>query len=310
MLFVPTLIGASLVIFAIMRIIPGDVALMILMGEGGEQSATQDALAMLRAKLGTDKPLYEQYGRWMWGLISLNPGNSYWTDEPITKEMQKRFPLTLQLVVLAILFSIMISIPIGVLSALKQDTWVDYVFRVVSILGVAMPTFWTGTLVILFLVLWFRWMPPLGYVDIWKDPFKNLQQIIFPVIVMGYYLTAVNSRMTRSCMLEVMREDYIRTARAKGLREMVVVMRHALKNAVLPLFTLISIEFGHMLGGSVIMETVFTLPGMGRNLVDSIFHRDYPMVQSIIVLLVFIFLFINLAVDLAYAWLDPRIRYA
>jgi len=218
-------------------------------------------------------------------------------------------PLTIELALLAIVLSLLVALITGILSAVHQDTWVDYLFRVVSIAGLSIPNFWLGTLIILALSQVFLWTPPLGYVEFFEDAWTNLQQIIWPALALGYSLAAVTSRMTRSAMLEVLRQDYIKTAWAKGLAGQAVVLRHALRNALLPMITLSSIQLGHLLGGTVIMETIFTLPGVGRYLVDGIFHRDYPVTQTIVVMMGFIFVCINLVVDLFYAWLDPRIRY-
>lgn len=308
LLLLPILIGVSLVVFGLMRILPGDIALMVLAG-GGEGSITEEKLATTRKQLGLDKPLYAQYVEWTTGLLRLDPGKSYWTGRPIIDELRERFPVSMELAFLALGVSMLIGITIGVFSALFQDTWVDYVFRVVSIGGLSIPNFWLGTLIILFLVLWFNWMPPLGYVYLWEDPLKNLQQVAWPAAALGYSMSAITSRMTRSQMLEVLREDYVRTARAKGLQERVVVIRHALRNALLPVITISGTQFGHLLGGTVIMETIFSMPGMGLTLVTSIQFRDYPMVQDIVVIMAFVFAGLNLFVDLMYGVLDPRIRY-
>ncbi len=305
---VPILIGVSLVIFGIMRIIPGDIALMVLAG-GGEGSITPEKLATTRKQLGLDKPLYVQYVEWTTGLLRLELGKSYWTGRPILHDLKERFPVSIELAFLALCFSIIIGIIIGILSALFQDTWVDYLLRVVSIAGLSIPNFWLGTLIILFMVLWFNWMPPLGYVYLWEDPLKNLQQVVWPALAIGFAMVAITSRMTRSQMLEVLREDYIRTARAKGLQEKVVVTRHALRNALLPVVTICGSQFGHMLGGTVIAETIFSMPGMGLMLVTSVQQRDYPIVQDIVMIMAIIFAFLNLGVDLLYGVLDPRIRY-
>lgn len=304
----PILIGVSIVVFVIMRMIPGDIATMILMGSG-EGGASREAIEALRERLGLNQPLHMQYLTWVSGLIRLDAGNSLWSDKPVFQELLQRLPLTLQLSAMAIVVSLVIALPVGILSALRQDTWVDYVGRVVSIGGLALPTFWVGTLTILFLTLWFDWSPPLGYVNFVDDPLVNMQQLIWPALVLGYYLSAVVSRMTRSAMLEVLREDYIRTAWAKGLGLWPITTRHAMRNAVLPVITISAIQLGHLLGGTVIMETIFTLPGIGRYLVDAIFHRDYPVVQTIIVMMGVLFVLLNLIVDLFYGWLDPRIRY-
>jgi peptide/nickel transport system permease protein len=309
LMLIPMLIGVSLVVFVIMRLIPGDIASIILMGPTGESGADPKALAELRHKLGLDRPLPLQYLSWVAGLVRLDAGNSLWSDRPVFMEILERLPLTLELSLLAIVLSLVVALLTGILSAVRQDTWVDYLFRVVSIAGLSIPNFWLGTLIILFLSLVFFWTPPLGYVDLFEDPWTNLQQILWPALALGYNLSAVTSRMTRSAMLEVLRQDYIKTAWAKGLAERTVVLRHALKNALLPVITLSSIQLGTLLGGTVIMETIFTLPGVGRYLVDAIFHRDYPVTQTIVVMTGIVFVCLNLVVDVLYAWLDPRIRY-
>ncbi|MFH1484596.1 MAG: ABC transporter permease [Chloroflexota bacterium] len=309
LMLLPVLLGVSILIFLIMRVIPGDPAIMILAG-GGQGGFTEEELQDLRHKLGTDRPLHEQYLSWVLGLLRLDVGNSLVTARPVLADIAQRIPVTAEFAILTVIISLTISLPIGVLSAARQDTWVDYIFRVVSVAGLSMPIFWTGTLVILFLVLMFRWMPPVIFAGLLVDPFENLSQMIWPCMVMGYYFSAVVSRMTRSCMLEVLRQDYIRTARAKGLVEQLVLIRHALKNAILPVVTIVGVQFGILMGGSVLMETIFVLPGMGSHLVESIILRDYPVVQTIILLIAAMFVLINLAIDVFYAWLDPRIRYA
>jgi peptide/nickel transport system permease protein len=309
LMLIPMLIGVSLVVFVLMRLIPGDVASLILMGPSGESGANPKALAELRHKLGLDRPLPMQYLTWIAGLARLDAGNSLWSDRPVFTEILERLPLTLEMALLAIMLSLGVALITGMLSALRQDTWVDYLFRVISIAGLSIPNFWLSTLIILVLSLVFFWTPPLGYVDFFEDPWANLPQIFWPALALGYALSAVTSRMTRSAMLEVLRQDYNRPARAKGLSGHVVVIRHALKNALLPVITLSAIQLGNLLGGTVIMETIFTLPGVGRYLVDAIFHRDYPVTQTIVVMMGTIFVCLNLLVDLLYAWLDPRIRY-
>ncbi|MFH1486382.1 MAG: ABC transporter permease, partial [Chloroflexota bacterium] len=230
LMFVPSVIGVSLIIFAILRVIPGDVA-MVILGAGGEGQITEEALQDLREELGLNRPLHVQYIDWAVGLVRLDAGDSLYTGKPVFEEIARRFPLTLQLAAMTTVLALLIAIPLGVVMALGQDTWVDYVFRVVAIGGIAMPSFWVGTLIILFMVLWFHWMPPLGFAGLFDDPSKNMQQLIWPALALGYYNAAITGRMTRSCMLEVQRQDYIRTAWSKGLRERVVVLRHALKNA-------------------------------------------------------------------------------
>jgi peptide/nickel transport system permease protein len=227
----------------------------------------------------------------------------------VLEELKIRFPLTLEIAIAATIVSTIIALPLGTLAAIRQDTWVDYVVRVISIGGLAIPAFWTGILIILFLVLYFEWAPPLEFVPITQDPWENFKQLIWPILSVGYRYAAVTTRMTRSTVLEVMREDYIRTAWAKGLRERVVVVKHTLKNAVLPVITIIGTEFAFLIGGLVVTETVFTLNGVGSFVVDAIAHRDIPVVQSLVLLIAFSFVFVNLVIDLLYAWLDPRISY-
>jgi len=307
LLIVPTLLGAASLVFVIMRVIPGDVALLVLGGDMGNIDPKQ--LAAMRRQLGLDQPLLAQFGTWLWGVLRFDFGTSLWTGQPVLEELLIRLPLSLQLAAMATLVSVLIAIPFGMLAAVRQDTWVDYVIRVVSIGGLAIPSFWVGILCILFLVIYFGWGPPLEYTPPWVDPWANLQQMIWPVLTVGYRYAAVTTRMTRSTLLEVMREDYIRTAWAKGLAEQAIVIRHALKNAMLPVITLIGTEFAFLIGGLVVTETVFTLNGVGRFVVDAVAHRDYPVVQALVFLIALSFVLVNLLVDLTYAWFDPRIRY-
>ncbi len=308
LLMVPTLVGAATLVFVIMRVIPGDVALLIF---GGDQAGHIDPkqLTAMRQRLGLDEPLLVQYGTWLWGLLRFDFGTSLWTGQPVIEELLIRLPLSLELALLATLVSVIIAIPLGMLAAVRQDTWVDYVIRIVSIGGLAIPGFWVGILTILTLVIFFGWGPPLEFTPPWVDPWANLSIMIWPVLTVGYRYSAVTTRMTRSTVLEVLREDYIRTAWAKGLRERAVVIRHALKNAMLPVITLIGTEFAFLIGGLVVTETVFTLNGIGRFVVDAVAHRDYPVVQALVFLIASGFVIINLLVDLTYAWFDPRIRY-
>ncbi|HEX6210864.1 MAG TPA: ABC transporter permease, partial [Methylomirabilota bacterium] len=284
------------------------VALMILGGDDGGQIDPQQ-VAAVRQQLGLDRPLIVQFGTWLWGVVRFDFGNSLWTGQPIIHELAIRLPLSLQLALMATFVSVLIAIPLGTLAAVRQDTWVDYVVRVISIGGLAIPSFWIGILCILFLVIYFGWGPPLEFTPPWVDPWVNLQMMIWPVVTVGYRYAAVTTRMTRSTVLEVLREDYIRTAWAKGLRERVVVLRHALKNSMLPVITLIGTEFAFLIGGLVVTETVFTLNGIGRFVVEAVAHRDYPVVQALVFLIAFSFVMVNLLVDLTYAWFDPRIRY-
>jgi peptide/nickel transport system permease protein len=308
LLVIPTLLGVASVVFLIMRVIPGDVALLILGGDdGGRIDRAQ--LAAMHRQLGLDQPLLVQFGHWLWGVLHFDFGNSLWTGRPVVEELLVRLPLSLELAVLATFVSVLLAIPLGVVAAIRQDTWVDYVVRVVSIGGLAIPSFWVGILIILLLVIYFGWGPPLEYTLPWVDPRANFQQMVWPVVTVGYRYAAVTTRMTRSTLLEVLRDDYIRTAWAKGLAERAVVFRHALKNAMLPVITLIGTEFAFLIGGLVVTETVFTLNGVGRFVVDAVAHRDYPVVQALVFVTALGFVVVNLLIDLTYAWLDPRIRY-
>jgi peptide/nickel transport system permease protein len=309
LLMIPTLLGAALVVFILMHVVPGDIAMLILgAGEqGGDVNLTE--LDRVRHKLGLDRPLYEQFFAWVWGIARLDFGTSLWTGAPVLEELRIRLPLTLEVALFATLISTLIAIPLGTLAAIRQDTWIDYGVRVISIGGLAIPNFWTGILLILFLVIYFQWSPPLVFVPLWEDPWENFKQLVWPIVTVGYRNAALSTRLTRSAVLEVMREDYIRTAWAKGLREGIVVAKHTLKNAMLPVITVIGAEFAFLMGGLVVTETVFTLNGLGRFVVDAILHRDIPVVQTMVLLTAFIIVFINLIVDLLYAWLDPRISY-
>ena len=306
LLAVPVLLLSSLIVFGLMRVMPGD-ALIALMGESG--NVGQKELAKLRKDLGLDLPYYEQYGIWLWQMVSLNPGYSIFTNEPIAVALRKSIPVTLELATLALILGLVIAIPVGVLSATRQDTAPDYAGRVVAISGLSLPDFWLGTLVITFAALWFRWIPPIGYTSLWEAPLTNIQQFLLPAAVLGFRLSAATMRMTRSTVLEVLREDYVRTAWAKGLGGRIVVYKHALKNALIPVVTIVGGQLGTLLAGTVIVETIFALPGMGRLTVEAILYRDYPVVQTNVMLVAATLVTLNLMVDLTYAWLDPRIRY-
>jgi peptide/nickel transport system permease protein len=289
-----------------MRVMPGD-ALTALIAESGNVSERE--LQKLRKDLGLDLPYYEQYLIWLWQMVSLNPGYSIFTSEPIPVALKKSIPVTIELALLAMILGLVIAIPLGVLSATRQDKPSDYVGRLVAISGLSLPDFWLGTLVITFAAIWFGWIPPLGYASVWESPWTNLQQFLLPAAVLGFRLSAATMRMTRSTLLEVLREDYVRTAWAKGLGERVIIYKHALKNALIPVVTIVGGQLGTLLAGTVIVETIFALPGMGRLTVEAILYRDYPIVQTNVMLVAGTLVTLNLLVDLTYAWLDPRIRY-
>jgi peptide/nickel transport system permease protein len=313
LLVFPTLLGAAILVFFLLRLIPGDVCELRMAGEGA--FVDEEALDACRANLGIDQSIFIQFVDFMWGLIRFDFGLSMWSGQPIVYEIGLRFELSLQVAIMATLFSIIISIPLGTISAVKADTWIDYVVRTFSIAGIAIPSFWLGILIILFLLIftqsWFgvAWMPPIQYVPIWVDPWYNMSMLIWPALATGYRYSAVATRMTRSALLEVLREDYVRTARAKGLLEKVIINRHALKNAMLPVVTVIGIEFAFLMGGLVVTEQVFNLNGLGKLFVEAVTNNDYSLTQALVMVVVTIFVFTNLVVDILYAWLDPRIRY-
>ena len=306
LLAVPVLVLSSLIVFGLMRVMPGD-ALTALMAESG--NVGEKELQKLRKDLGLDLPYYKQYLVWVWQMVSFSPGDSIFTNEPIPVALKKAIPVTLELAILAMVLGLVIAIPIGVLSATHQDRLSDYVGRVVAVSGLSMPEFWLGTLVITFAAIWFHWMPPIGYVSFWESPWKNLQQFLVPAAILGFRLSAATMRMTRSTVLEVLREDYVRTAWAKGLAGKIVVYKHALKNALIPVVTIVGGQLGVLLAGTVVVETIFALPGMGRLTVEAILYRDYPVVQTNVMLVAGTLVTLNLLVDMTYAWLDPRIRY-
>ena len=309
LLFIPTMLLISIVVFVIMRLIPGDPAIQLLSGDLGDASFTQEQLDALRAELGTDRHIAVQYVDWLWNMLHLDFGKSFLQNTPISDDLKDKFPITLELAILSLILAMVVALPLGVYSAVNQDRPGDYIARMITIAGVAIPNFWTAILLIFFLVLVFDWLPPLGYVNLWEDPLKNLQQLIFPAIALGFFNMAFLARLTRSAMLEVFREDYIRTARAKGLSERWVIVRHALRNALLPVVTVSGWQFGFLISGSVIIENIFLVPGMGKLLLDSIFQRDYAITQAAVVVITFVVVALNLLTDLFYGWLDPRIRY-
>jgi peptide/nickel transport system permease protein len=298
----------AVLIFVLLRIVPGDVVEARYLAQGS-QFVSQDLMNQERAKLGLDKPLWQQFTSWMGGLLRLDFGVSMWTGGEISEEIKLRFALSLQLAIMASTIATLLAIPLGILAAVKQDTWVDYAIRVFSIAGLATPSFWLGILMILTMLIVFKWIPPMMFTPFWVDPWLNLQQLIWPALAVGYRYSAVGTRMMRSAMLEVLREDYIRTARAKGLWTKLILSRHALRNAILPVLTIISLEFAFLLGGLVVTEQVFNLNGLGMLFVEAISRRDYTMTQALVMLVATIFLLVNFFVDIAYAWLDPRIRY-
>ncbi|HTO13845.1 MAG TPA: ABC transporter permease [Candidatus Binatia bacterium] len=307
LLMLPTLLGVALVTFLLIRVIPGDVVELRYSGDRG--AVSQDILDKERARIGLDKPVWQQFATWMWGVVRLDFGTSMWTGAPIWEEIKLRFALSLQVAIMATIVAVILAIPLGVLAALKQDTWVDYAVRIFSIAGLAMPSFWLGIVLILLMLVVFKWLPPMVYTPFWVNPWQNMLQLIWPALAVGYRYSAVATRMTRSAMLEVLREDYIRTARAKGLMQKLILSRHALKNAMLPVMTVVAIEFAFLIGGLVVTEQVFNLNGIGLLFVQAVAHRDYTLLQALVMLVAGMFIVVNFLMDVAYAWIDPRIRY-
>ena len=304
---IPTLLGATLFVFLLMRVVPGDIAYALLAGEEGAAAVDPASLEKLREELGTNNPLYQQYWDWIKGIPMGDLGNSMWNRLPVADEIMIRMPITGQLAIMSVIIGCLVGVPLGIISALKQDTWIDAIARFFSIFFLALPAFWEGLMILMLTVRVWRWMPPLGRNYLWEDPGANMAQLIFPALIIGFNLMAIVTRMTRSTMLEVLREDYIRTARAKGLANTVVIWRHVLKNSMIPVVTVVSMSVGGLLGGTVVSETVFSIPGIGVHLIEAIRNRDYTTVQALILVFAFIFVFINLLVDIIYGWLDPRI---
>ncbi len=314
LLMIPTLAGAAILIFGLMRLIPGDICELRMAGEGAWVDPS--AIAACQEELGLNDHFLIQFWDFVWGFVILDLGPSMWTGKPITTEIALRFQLSVEVAILATITGVVIALPLGIISAVKQNTWMDYCVRSFSIAGIAMPSFWLGIIIILGLLIstqaWFGepWMPPIEYIPIWEDPVQNLAQLIWPAIATGYRYSAVATRMTRSALLEVLREDYIRTARAKGLIEKLIINRHALKNSMLPVVTIVGIEFAFLMGGLVVTEQVFNLNGLGKLFVESVLNHDYALTQALVMLVALIFVITNFIVDLIYAMLDPRIRYS
>jgi len=307
LLMVPTLLGVATLVFLLLRVLPGDVVLLRLAGEGGK--VADEVLRAERARLGLDHALWRQYVDWIWGLVRGDLGLSMWTGRPVAQEIRIRMTLSVELTILATLLAVAVSIPLGTLAALRRATWVDYLLRVFSISGLSLPSFWLAVLIVLMLLRLFAWSPPLTFTAFWQDPVANLSQLIWPALVVGFRSAALSARMMRSALLDVLGDDYIRTARAKGLSERAVVRRHAVRNALLPVITVVGLESAVILGGLVVTEQVFNLNGLGKLLLEAVTRRDYTLTQALVMLSASTFVVMNLLVDLCYAWLDPRIRY-
>jgi peptide/nickel transport system permease protein len=297
----------SFVVFRLVRWLPGD-ALLVKLGEAGR--IPPDKMEAARKEMGIDRPFLVQYASWLSRALRGDLGRSLIWDEGVAARIRKGLPITLELAILSSVVAITVALPVGVLSAVKQDTLLDYVARVVAITGLAVPSFWLATVALLYLTLWFGWTPPLRYTPFFDDPMTNLKTFILPSLILGFSLGASLTRMTRSTVLEVLRNDYVRTARAKGLQDRIVIARHVLKNALIPVVTIFGLQVTNLLGGSVIMESLFSLPGIGGVTLQAVSQRDYTQIQGNVLFLGTIALMMNVLVDISYAWLDPRIRYA
>lgn len=306
-LMIPTLIGVAIITFFLLRVVPGDIVQVKMLADGG--SVSPDAIEAERIRLGLDQPLLVQFLVWLKGLFRLDLGDSMWTGQRVTEEIATRFGVTLQVAIMATMFAVLIAVPLGTFSALKRGTWIDYLMRLITMGGLALPTFWVGMLLLLGLLRYANWLPPMTYVPIYEDPWVNITQLIWPAMVVGYRFASVLARLIRSSLLDVLGEDYIRTARAKGVNERSVVWVHALRNALLPAVTVVGLEFAFLIGGLVVTEQVFNLNGIGRLFIQAVNHNDFTMIQGMVMMFAAIYVLANLVVDLLYAVIDPRIRY-
>ena len=307
LLMIPTLFGVAILVFLMLRLMGGDPVEVMLRGEGANVS--QEIIEAERIRLGLDQPMIVQFGKWIGGMLTGDFGVSMWTGNPVSAEIASRLELSIQVALMATCLAVLIAIPLGTLSALYKNTWIDHVIRIFSIAGLAVPSFWLGMIIILLLLSFFHWHPPVAFTPFFENPRHNLAQLIWPALAVGYRYSAVATRMMRSTLLEVLQEDYIRTARAKGVYERLVVVRHALANAMLPVVTVIGLEFAFLIGGLVVTEQVFNLNGLGKLFVQAVARSDFTMVQSLVLLVAVFFIVVNFVIDLLYAWLDPRIRY-
>ncbi len=306
-----TVFIVSALIFALLRIAPGDVALLIAEANSGGEGidVSEEDLEEIREMLGLNDPLHIQYFSWIKGFVIGDWGDSLFTGRDVFEEFKLKFPVTLELVIFSQIIAIALGLPAGILMALKQNSWVDYVIRIMSLAGLSLPSFWSATLLLLGGAYFFMWNPELGSFPLTEEPWQNIQQFFWPAMMLGYISAATKARMMRSTMLEVLRQDYIRTAKAKGLTQYVVTARHALKNAFIPVITVIGITTALSLGGSVVMERVFSMPGLGGFILEGMLSRDFPIVQSIVLFFAMAVIFVNLLIDISYGWFDPRVRY-
>jgi peptide/nickel transport system permease protein len=305
-LLVPMLLGISVITFLVVRLLPGDIVDVML---GTDIRVTPEVSAQMRRLLGLDEPLPQQYGHWLWDALHGDLGLSFTTSKPVAEALLQRYPVTIELVALSITLAVAVGIPLGCLSAVFQDRWLDASGRLLSLVGLSMPSFWVGTLLVLVFAVQLHWLPVVGFVPLFQDPAANLRSMILPTVTLALGVMAAIVRMTRSSMLEVLYQEYIRTARSKGLKDRVVVTTHAFRNALIPTLTLIGLQVGGLLGGAVIVEEIFSLPGVGTLVINAVNNRDYPIVQGAVLFLTVNVVLVNLVVDVMYAFIDPRIRY-
>lgn len=309
LLIIPTIFIVTIIVFCAARFIPGSVVEIMAAQHAGEAQDIEKVMEDIRRQMGLDKPIYVQYFSWLGDVLRGDLGQTLWTDDDIGEDILQRIPISIELGILAIITALIVALPVGIISAIRQDTITDYILRGIAILFISVPAFWVATLVIVYPAKYLNWMPTVLYTPFLKDPIKNLNQFIIPAIILGMAMSGTTMRMTRTMMLEVLRQDYIRTAWAKGLRERVVIFRHALKNALIPVVTIIGMQLPILVGGSVIIETIFGLPGIGRYFIWALTQRDYPIVSAINLVIAIFVMLCNLGVDLIYAYLDPRVQY-
>lgn len=308
MLFIPTLLFVTVIVFCAVRFVPGSV-IELMAAETGETEDLEASIELIEHRLGLDVPIYVQYGRWLGSIFRGDLGRSLWTDRSITEELVGKLPVSIELGILAIITALLIALPVGIFSAIRQDTFGDYFGRTIAILCISVPAFWLATMVVVYPSVWFGWTPPMGYIPFFTNPIGNLGQFIIPAVIMGMVMSGTTMRMTRTMMLEVLRQDYIRTAWSKGLKEKVIISRHALKNALIPVITIVGLQLSILVGGTVIIETIFGLPGIGRYFIEALFRRDYPVISAVTLMVSAFVMLCNLAVDIVYAYLDPRVQY-
>jgi peptide/nickel transport system permease protein len=309
LLLIPTLFIVTIIVFCAARFIPGSIVEMMAAQHGSEAQNVTQTEELIKHDLGLDVPVYVQYGRWLWGVLRGDLGHSLWSGRSIGRDLLGKLPVSIELGIMAIIVALLVAFPVGILSAIRQDTMTDYITRGIAIIFISVPAFWVGTMIIVYPAKYLNWMPPVVYLSFFQDPIYNLKQFIIPALLLGMSMSGTTMRMTRTMMLEVLRQDYIRTAWAKGLKETLVISRHALKNALIPIVTIVGMQLPILVGGSVILEQIFGLPGIGRYFLWALGNRDYPIVSGINLIVATFVMLCNLGVDIVYAYLDPRVQY-